>query len=405
MSAKLLVTAAALLFTANIASAAYLYVELPAGFTPEDVRSKNPQAKEAIRRAVLDALARKRPSNISYVAIITYQGTAITPDADELLKKARGKYEDGPSGEICYIEGYGWELHLDWWKQAEHHIYYVHGGGAYGWLKTFYGDPFFEIYVTVNYDPSIAPYADGMYIPATNEILIAGWGHDKWKVVLTHEMAHSFRDDWIAIWDHFEEGMVEGAVHGVQNLFYDEEDNYLELWHHGRSLLGYPVVQFYEFFINHNMPGLSCRMQDFSASFCDNFVYYRYAVAGMAWRKVYLQERFFLKDFNAELYDWHSWHLPWQNPDFCEMRDMAIEAYYGGPIEGRTFSEWIDAQPIFQGAPLGAEMLLVLKYDGLNGLGVETYLFERFNYGGFEAEAPLAGELVGIDVINSRYFL
>jgi len=208
-------------------------------------------------------------------------------------------------------------------------------------------------------------------------------------------MAHSFRDDWVADWDHFEEGMAEAVETAVQNVFYDEEPGYLNKWHHSRS--GAYAKTYYEFFINHNMPGLACRMNDFSASFHTNFIYYRYGVAGMAWWKVYLQERLFLKDFNAELHDWHVYH-PWGNPGFSDLMDIAVEAYYGGPIEGLDFPTWLAAQPIFNCPPLGDDMLLVVKDDISGCVIVEAYVFERTEEGGVNTENPLGGEAVRFEI-------
>lgn len=153
----------------SAAFGAFVSVELPPPYTPEDIARREPGCLAAIHEAE-DRALENRPKGISYVVGVTFNGKPIMLDAAKLKRAGRKAGTRNPSGEINYIQGYGWDMAPPGsWQEVLYHIYSVHDGGAYNWLKVFYGQPLLGQDVTINLDTSVN---GGYYSPGQNALTL-----------------------------------------------------------------------------------------------------------------------------------------------------------------------------------------------------------------------------------------
>jgi hypothetical protein len=194
-------------------------------------------------------------------------------------------------------------------------------------------------------------------------------------------MVHSFHDDWVIPWDQFEEGFAEAVAHEVQNLMYETEPQFDELWHNSLFIFEYESY-YHEYHFNQNMPGIGTRLGTFACSHAigrDAMCWYRYKAAGFCWWKVWFSDRNFFINFNARYYA-DPTHV------FSELQTMAIASYSPSTLEGIPFFRWLYEQEILNIPPGHTKvMFLSVLYDRYR-----LWLYERDEgYVGQEIEVPL----------------
>jgi hypothetical protein len=336
-----------------------------------------------------DAYAQMRERDnprVDYVVFPTKNGEVIRPDAEEARRNGIIP-RDGPSGEINYVRGINWTDPQ--WAQVQQHLW-----RAYAVLKLFYGNPFHPDTLDVQVDLDTgAPNC--YYDPGANVIVMDMW-YTGYQTYLTHEMVHSFHDDWVIEWDHFEEGFATAVMVAVQNYLHGDEPIAEEMWHH-YAPGGLEYAEFYyEYQFNQNRPGLATRLNDFNPY--PNFLgvympFFRYRAAGFAWWKVFLDERDFFVDFNAGYYDRF---CDLDSFDYCfhDLQEIAIQSFPGAGLEGIPFDRWLYEQPILN-LPSENQTVMFLTFRAGK---FQLWLYERKVSGGDDYEWPLADELVGFEL-------
>ncbi len=205
----------------------------------------------------------------------------VTPDANK---------GEPDRGEITPQRGDGWS-DIEWNEIMEHWDL------AYPILKEIYGNPLYTITVTISRNPDIP---GGLYNGYNNTIQLNRWDPPVYWGILTHEMAHAFRDDKCAWWAHFEEGMAMAAEVIVQALIwerYNLEGEYPDLYHDDT---------YYTLFQQFNTPAYGTRCHIFTGDYVtahpwEGLTSIRYYTTGYCWWKVWYVDRNFFKNFNQKI--------------------------------------------------------------------------------------------------------
>lgn len=314
---------------------------------------------------------------IDVLIFVLKDGSPVTPDA----------YKGAPErGEITPERG-------DGWTDAEWNGIMDHWQLAYPIIKEVYGNPLYTLTVEISRDTTIS---GGVYNGWNNTIKLGDWGTPSYWGILTHEMAHAFRDDKCAWWAHFEEGMAMAAEVIVQNLIYErynKEGEYPDLYHDDT---------YYILFQQFNTPAYGTRCHIFSGDYAtanpwENLRFIRYYTTGYCWWKVWFVDRDFFKNFNQKLITWPQ--------GYSFLRDIAIQSFNSTlTIEGRTFEDWFNNQPILQNNFATGTELGFSQTPGSHGHNIRIICYERWRGGPpmyKEVENPYDNIVVNAKLWNS----
>jgi hypothetical protein len=221
-------------------------------------------------------------------------------------------------------------------------------------IKNVYGDPFKHYDLTLVKD--LRYVLSSVFIPTTLEIRMADVIPPKWyPQLLVHELLHAWRWQWCLSCDHstgglykptlsgFEEGFAQGGSYSVMNAYvkkYGAFDIHVGL-EYFRSVTGWD----YDFRNDGSMT-----TEDFwSENGATEKLYERYETAAQAILKLYINTPDFYKEFNAAYFDQVNYYITHGDPNHVftrnEIRDLITMV--SKEIEGKSVSDWIDDQHIF----------------------------------------------------------
>jgi len=379
--------------------ASAIYVEVPKNIEIGKIRNGEINTFK-IMEEVIDSTIKefmkgrklKDARELDFYIIFTCEEKRIHPLKSEIKLGAK------LNGDLTPVRGNGW-TDSEWQQVLEHFNL------AEPRIMEVYGPPFRTVNVRIHKDPNL-PCA-GIFYPSffggESTIKLKAWGGDKEKGILTHEMVHAFRDDWIVEPDQFEEGMAEAVTVEVQNRIFEEtgkESEYPWLFHKAYFSSEYVLQEYW------NTSFLATNSNNFSVSF-DPWGYiprYRYWAAGYEWWKVMKDDPNFMKNFNQKLHDMEYW---WERTTYNECRDIAFDVFAGGEIEGKTFQNWFNQNPILNiNHPMASSPVPQVMYLGVipPAPGYDKlliYFFWRYtNWVEDYEEIPLGGEPIRIKVWN-----
>ncbi|NIT36407.1 MAG: hypothetical protein GTN49_07890, partial [candidate division Zixibacteria bacterium] len=210
--------------------------------------------------------------------------------------------------------------------------------------------------------PTLPEEIEGFYYIETRTIYlrqwrnwnIPGWQQDPdWNddaAVLTRCLPQAWHHAWQCWWDHFA-SMGCAAWIAIHNWLGDRgyELGFNDLYHDDQRV----DRPYYKCLDNYNTEELSSRLNNWAhhenSTIDPRIRYWRYGAAGFCWWKVYRKQFGFMWCFNQKFYDWLVATGFLDPPSlYGDYLKFAVDAYTGGPIEGRDFLEWFYRQPILR---------------------------------------------------------
>ncbi len=329
--------------------------------------SKNPQVIERLRQISLKEIRKAFDNGVKDVQpILVRKGKPIEPPRDTFYKPdafcVRKRLRTCIGGGWTSAEVSRINNHLSRIIPIIEGIY----GQAFMTPKIFYtGNPYVKIIkdddVPSDKGITCAPWYNAVCFVITGEFgcTLWPWDDNGYIVInpegdtlddedddalLTHELFHAFRLNWILTYPQYEEGHAEagkilatkelcriyGIACGFINTNYTNEDTYV----------------FHQYF---NLPFIGSNLWwgNFYAFAYEPLWDARYSTWGYLWIKVYLANSNFFLNFNNNLCNipptivrppyTYDLYLNW----------LAVPSFGSGPIEGQTFRNWFNNQPAF----------------------------------------------------------
>ena len=244
-----------------------------------------------------------------------------------------------------------------------------------GAISEIFGPPAFNITVNIRKNPNIN-YA-GLYYTYDNEIVVSSISENTLDVIC-HEMVHAYHDDYIILFNSYEEGFARS----VEVLVFSSLSEYQHRWDNNFSDT-YDV--WYE---ATNKPGIGGENGSFSYG-NTGLTLFRYQMGGYAWAKVFYENGEFYKDFNSTYYSrLHS--DEYISRDEEELKSIVRSIVPS--IEGQSFDDWYEHQYILDSNPSKG-------YQLTSRTGQFTFdYFYREEYGYEDAQA---GATISADFFNS----
>ncbi|MGQ9707182.1 MAG: T9SS type A sorting domain-containing protein [bacterium] len=374
----------------SVSYACVFEVELPPDITPEMVFSDDQDVAIRLHDYFVEKYADFNAPGLDVIVLWTKDG--------EVLEDTKESQNFVDSNEITFIRGTGWSDN-EWNDHILWHLYHIRNDGQ-GWYgvyavaKKLVGPPLFNINVTI-YKHN---YSYGYYDPATRSIFIPGISSDNYKGMLTHEMMHAFQHRCIPDWSHFSEGFAKSCEVIIQSDFAVEEDE--GLFHENPGSFNYDVV---------GLDDISCIWKKFwngeQWSSLSYLAFYRYETCGFCWFKMWLEDGLydnswdFYSDFNWWLRYYYD-HISHNPPSYDELKLMADDSYTPPTIEGKSYIDWFNSQPILINWLPEGEKWVVDQYIS-NGYGVVPFIAytSYYNIG----EDPVTDKFIRLSVFDYQF--
>ncbi|MGD8719783.1 MAG: hypothetical protein PVH29_13295, partial [Candidatus Zixiibacteriota bacterium] len=345
--------------------AGILTVEVPADVGREDIL--NPTDEMTTRlKALMHEAVRENPAAAEFGPVaFTKNGELILPDVEPTetddWSENRLTFEPAETPENMFL----WPEYEGSWDAAYWHLREVGQpdyNGVYELAEDIFGYPFWPREITVEWDETLQ--VEGYYNCSLGTIYIQNWRnwenyltqdpgnwpfHDD-AAVLTRCMLQAWHQHWQAYWDHFG-SMRRAAWIAIHNRLADDgyELGFNDLYHDDQRDDRF----YYKCLDNYNTEEFGTRLHNWAdeenSRIDGRIKYWRYGAANYCWWKVYEKQPGFFYAFNREFYEWL------ENVEFAGLpllyanyRTFADTADNGTLIEGRSFPEWFDAQPILQ---------------------------------------------------------
>ncbi len=164
------------------------------------------------------------------------------------------------------------------------------------------------------------------------------------KALLTHELFHAFRLNWILTYPQFEEGHAEaGTIIATKELCrsYGDGCEYLK-----RDYIHSAPYMFHQYY---NLPfmGTNQRFEFYLFSYSPIFSL-RYKTWSYLWIKTYLVKNNFFTNFNDLLCSYSPNYFRYIANYNDYKNDLTFPAFGSGTIESLDFPSWFNKQPAFK---------------------------------------------------------
>jgi len=332
----------------------------------------------------------------------------LTSDA-RLLPSASSAAASRAGGDLVFT--------FSGWSPAEQAFLSATLTQAYSLAKDLYGPPAFALTIEVVRDPSITSPLGGLYVPATDQILMRplSGNAQQDEFVAVQLMLHAFRDSLILYYDAWEKGMVRAAAQIITRQLDPAFHPLYEPFY---------LMPLYDLL---NQPALGnptfAAGSDYQA-----MLPWRVGMAAAVWLKVFAEYPTFFRDFNAAYYTAADPTNPVLAGDVPRLR--AIAAACAPLVEGRGFQEWLEQQWVMDTSvtlgpklfiyplPLQEILLLVLDYYDTLAAGNEspragvanlayydyTHTYSLFAQEGYQILIPGTGDDAGQGFLAPTFY-
>ncbi|MBD3174861.1 MAG: hypothetical protein GF320_06760 [Armatimonadia bacterium] len=283
-------------------------------------------------------------------------------------------------------------------------------------VKQFYGAPAFAHQVSVELDPALRNFAEGVYDAGTDTIFLAPLSDNDRNTAfaLTRHMLHAMRDDAMLLYDAWEDGHVLAVANLVMASVYSDWDPTLERSEYSLNL--------YELMNRPELGNDSIWETGFPG-----LIVTRLALSSGAWMKLLVEDPLAMVDFNSAYYAAFD-----ADPDVAGdvPRLKAIMAAIVPAVEGRSFYDWFRLQyaldtsltvgqrmyvgmiPTFEAVALFVTHTTTTPEGVEEGLGGRvalefwdyTHQFSLFVQEGYEIPIPESGGSAGIGEYSGSLF-
>ncbi len=240
--------------------------------------------------------------------------------------------------------------------------------------------------ITGEFPCTLWPWDDNGYIVINPDT----FSSEADEALLTHELFHAFRLNWILTYPQFEEGHAEmGSIEVSKRLcqIYGDMCSYVDAYIHNANFVFH---QYYNLpFMGTNLPWLL-----FYSFAYEPLIGARYLTWAYLWMKVLIKNDAFFRNFNDNLCSYSA--AAARDLTYDQLKtDIAQPSFGSGMIENKSFINWFDNQPAFINdypvssySYLNYNIAVVPTYFLGGYYDLEIYYYRRDGY--FPFEEPLS---------------